>query len=269
MFLFGVRLHCRLSSALGGFFDSPAILYDSIRLLLAENSPSGRVKFIEHHSSLVCKLPLVAMPWTIPMERVEPKADVRNDLLENQVKQLSARVKFLEHLIRAPAKVEGPRFEDVSVPDFTLSADRKTASRHVGNGNGGWHGFLSKQSLAAMGNKFTVKLTPNGEDLSVGVALRNADPYDGFNNTEGCWMLQLGAGPSCCFCSNGNNGTEFSTQTEIVDGSRLSVRLDPLNKLLYFSINGSVLHIADIPEPFGDLYAAVDLQAAGQSVSFL
>ena len=110
----------------------------------------------------------------------------------------------------------------MTVPNFTLSADRKTVRKNAGAN--GKYGFLSEQSLAAMGNKFTVELTTSGSDLMVGVALRDVDHDDGYGMREGSWMLLLGKASNCCFYCNDDDGTEFTTRTEISDGCLLCVR---------------------------------------------
>lgn len=220
------------------------------------------------------KVILIPVTWTITLERLETTADVKCDFLLRQVeqltvsnKELSARLKSIEEIFGAPERVERPLFAAVNVPNFTISADRRTVSKNP-NTNCAWQGFLSEHSIAAMGNKFTVALANWGTNLMVGVARRGIDPTGGLYSKAGSWMLYFSGGSTHCFYSNGG-GAAVSTRIETSNGSQITVRLDPFNEQIYFKINGSVLYTGDIPKPFCDLYAAVDFNEASQSISFV
>ena len=221
-----------MSSILGGLADSLKILYDSIRLLLEDKSSSGCVEFIENCSLLILKFKILAIPvtWTIPMNR--------------------------------------PLFANVSNPFFTLSEDRKTVSKNTGY-LATFQGFFSEQSLEAIGNTFTVDLTKCGSTVLVGVARRGTDPAGGLFSKAGSWMLQLTNGYTNYFFSNGNKGTPATAPISINKDSPLIVLLDPFKSQILFKSNGKVLYTADIPKPFTDLHAAIDLYESGKSVSFL
>ena len=245
-------------------------------MLLEEKLTTGSVEFIEKRSILVVKTKLLAMPvtWTIPMERLESTADVKflvkqMEQLTASNKQLTARVKFLEEFIsETPNKVERPLFAAVNIPNFTLSANRKTVTRNSG---GGWQGFLSEQPILAMGNRFTLTLTNMGSNnglLMVGVAKRGTDPANGLHSKAGSWMLYLFSGFTYKLFSN-NIGIAINLSIPIANGSQLTVCLDPINEVIYFKPNGCLLYTLDVPKPFSDLYAAVDFYEINQSVSFM
>lgn len=245
-------------------------------MLLREKSTFGSVEFNEKSSTLVVntKLILVPVTWNIPMKRIESATALKCQFLEKQVEQLTDankaltdRMKFLEEQIGfgEPKKVESPIFAAVTVPNFTISADRKTVNADL---YATWHGFLSEHSLTAMGNKFTVCLNNIGTSLMVGVARRGTDPKNGLSYKTSSWMLCINGGSTYQFYSNGAGAT-VTTRIAVANGSQLTVRLDTLNEQLYFKINGNVLYTADIPKPFSDLYAAVDLNYAYQSIGFV
>ena len=244
-------------------------------MLLEEKLTTGSVEFIEKRSILVVKTKLLAMPvtWTIPMERLESTADVKCEFLVKQMekltasnKQLTTRVKSLEELISGtPDKVERPLFAAVNIPNLTLSADRKTVTRNSGSG---WQGFISEQSILAMGNRFTLTLTNIGSNILVGVAKRGTDLANGFHSKAGSWMLYIVSGSTYYLYSNGI-GIAINSRIPIANGSQLTVRLDPINEVIYFQANGCLLYTLDVPKPFSDLYAAVEFNEANQSVSFM
>ena len=247
-------------------------------MLFNEKTPTGSVQFIEQNSILIVKTKLLALTvtWAIRMERLESTADVKFEVLKKQMeqltasnKQLTARVKSLEELnARIPDKFERPMFAAVNVPNYTLSSDRKTLTR---NGGLGWQGFLSEQSIAAMGNRFTLILTNMGTNIMVGVAKRGTSPANGLYSKAGSWMLYIGYGSTYYLRSN-NTSTLVNPSKPIANGSQLKVRLDPIDELIFFEANGcvlTVLYTADAPKPFSDLFAAVDFCEANQSVSFI
>ena len=232
-------------------------------MLLEEKSPTGSVEFIEKQNILVVKIQLLVIPvtWNIPMERLESTADFKCEFLVKQVeqltasnKQLTARVKSLEEFIAGtPDKVELPVFASLNVPNYTLSADRKTITRNKGSGT---QGFLSEQSIPAMGNRFTLTLTNMGENIKVGVAKRGTSGANGLYSKAGSWMLYL----------------EYKYWFYVQDYSERPITAkngSQVNELIYFLVDGCLRYTVGIPKPFSDLYAAVDLNEANQSVSFI
>ena len=214
------------------------------------------------------------------MVRLESTADVKCEFLVKQMeqltasnKQLSARVNFLEEFIAGtPDKVERPLFAAVNMHNFTISSDRKTITRNS-NDTSGWQSVFSEQTVAAMGNRFTLTLINMGTELSVGVAKRGTgtSPANGLHSNAGSWMLFFASGFTEAFYSNGSYTelSDSSSESRTGNGCQLTVRLDPLNELIYFKANGFLLYTADIPKPFSDLYAAVDFHDGNQSVSFI
>ena len=160
-----------------------------------------------------------------------------------------------------------PLFANVSNQFFTLSEDRKTVSKNTGY-LATFQGFLSQQSLEAIGNTFTVDLTKCGSYVLVGVARRGTEPAGGLFSKAGSWMLQLTNGYTSYFFSNGNKGI-IVTPLSINKDGQLIILLDLLKSQILFKSNGIVLYTADIPKPFTDLHAAIDLYESGKSVSFL
>ena len=176
------------------------------------------------------------------MERVET-IDMKCDFLLKKVeqltainKQLSTCVHSLKQYIKSGAKVFLPTFlcfDSMTYPDLTLSADSKTVrmledSDCICHGN--W--FLSMQSLAEMGNKFTVSLREisGKEEASVGVTLRDAS--NNFSSKKGSWMLKLLKDSNCSLYSNVGAHTKFTCLSKINDDCSLCVRLDSFNELL-------------------------------------
>ena len=185
--------------------------------------------------------------WTIPLERLESTAKMKCEFLEKRVEQLEApnkelsdSVKYLKQTLGMPEKVQRPLFAAINNTKFTLSADRKTLVKNANTGNG-WQGFVSEQSLLAIGNRFTLNLTKVGSHLIVGVARRGTDPTDGLYSKAGSWMLYIVNGSIYSFY---NNGTEVTAANKAsgANGGKLSVSVDPATMQLVFELNGAAVH---------------------------
>ena len=263
---------------------SASILFHSIRLLLSENlhSGCGSVEFIESRSTLMVSAKFLAMDveWPILLERLESTVDMKCDFLVKELgalkssidqlvasnKELSDSVKYLKQTLGLPEKVQRPLFAAINNTNYTLSADRKTLVKNANTGNE-WQGFVSEQSLLAIGNRFTLNLTIEDSALMVGVARRGTDPTDGLYSKAGSWMLYIVNGSIYSFYNNGNEVTAANKATG-ANGGKLSVSVDPATMQLVFELNGAAVHNVAPSELSFNLFPAVDLFEAYQSVTF-
>ena len=254
-------------------------------MLLIPGSQSGSVEFVESRGIILIKFKMLAryVTWSIPMERLESTANVKCDflvrqmadlnarLLDNTSEDLAARVAKIEKLLGIETPVQSHVFRAFTLPDYTLSEDRKTVSKNAGT-NSHYQAFISEQPLTAKNNTFSVLLNSFGTGINghlIGVAKRDTNLRGGLHKTVGAYLVYL---PKILRYSFYKDGHQISGQDNAMahDGSRLTLRFEPTTSRLSFELDGTALlpTMKITGTNAAQLFPIVDLFSAEQSVSF-
>jgi hypothetical protein len=154
--------------------------------------------------------------------------------------------------------------------DFTFSEDFKTVTMKTT----GWKGVVGNTRFSGLGKKrYSVKIAKMSpaKNIMIGVATQDTNLIGGAYAKAGCFMFH---------CANGHiyiNATARAfvdaTRISILQGDTITVTLDMDSSMLSFDVNGVSLGIAArlnlTLEQLCKLYPAIDLQTAGDSVTFL
>ena len=252
-------------------------------MLLTPESQSGSVEFVESRGTISIKFKILArdVTWNIPMERIEATADVKCEFLVRQIAELNvrlsdnssdnfaSRVAKIEKLLGIDTGVRTHVFRAVTVPNYTLSQNRKRVSKNAGTLDS-YQAFLSEQPITATSNSFTVVINNLGIHLHIGVAKQETKLQGGIYKNACAYIVYLNQGlPESL---SNNRSAEIPIQNKVVAcaGSRLIVRFDPTSSRLSFELDG----IALLPKleiagtNASQLFPVVDLYNAEQSVSF-
>ena len=143
----------------------------------------------------------------------------------NSSDNFAARVAKIEKLLGIDTGVRAHVFRAVTVPNYTLSQDRKTVSKNTGTSDS-YQAFLSEQPITATGNSFTVVINNIGIELDIGVATEELKLQGGIYNDACAYSVFLDKGKPMGLANIYYPKYSYFIENKVIAcaGSRLTLR---------------------------------------------